>query len=185
MGWLICAVQRRCALCWTFAIAQEMPFNLSTYPETEQEYEMRRKHMSWRNGYSWEILLVFPIFSSISFICISQTESRCKYHFSFCTIIYKHRHKPTLTVQSMYWSEAIVHFRGRARLAPAQFICWAVLHKLANQTMHWSAPMSHIIIVYIPFPRGELLFLTVGGVDRWSLINYRINCICIKSHSHW
>ena len=26
-------------------------------------------------------------------------------------------------VQSMYWSEAIVHFRGRARLAPAQFIC--------------------------------------------------------------
>ena len=98
MGWLICAVQRRCALCWTFAIAQEMPFNLSTYPETEQEYEMRRKHMSWRNGYSWEILLVFPIFSSISFICISQTESRCKYHFSFCTIIYKHRHKPTLTI---------------------------------------------------------------------------------------
>ena len=59
MGWLICAVQRRCALCWTFAIAQEMPFNLSTYPETEQEYEMRRKHLSWRNGYSWEILLVF------------------------------------------------------------------------------------------------------------------------------
>ena len=98
MGWLICAVQRRCALCWTFAIAQEMPFNLSTYPETEQEYEMRRKHMSWRNGYSWEILLVFPIFSSISFICISQTESRCKYHFSFCTIIYKHRHKLTLTI---------------------------------------------------------------------------------------
>ena len=39
MGWLICAVQRRCALCWTFAIAQEMPFNLSTYPETEQEYK--------------------------------------------------------------------------------------------------------------------------------------------------
>ena len=38
------------------------------------------------------------IFSSISFICISQTESRCKYHFSFCTIIYKHRHKPTLTI---------------------------------------------------------------------------------------
>ena len=55
MGWLICAVQRRCALCWTFAIAQEMPFNLSTYPETEQEYEMRRKHMSWRNGYSQDL----------------------------------------------------------------------------------------------------------------------------------
>ena len=31
--------------------------------------------------------------------------------------------KDTVFVQSMYWSEAIVHFRGRARLAPAQFIC--------------------------------------------------------------
>ena len=30
-----------------------------------------------------------------------------------------------VTAKSVYWSEAIVHFRGRARLAPAQFICWA------------------------------------------------------------
>ena len=59
MGLLICVVQRGCALCWTFAIAQEMPFNLSTYPESEQKYEMRRKHMFLRNGCPWGILLVF------------------------------------------------------------------------------------------------------------------------------
>ena len=42
------------------------------------------------------------------------------------------------TVQSMYWSEAITHFRGRARLAPAQFICSSyAVHMLRKRNIYF------------------------------------------------
>ena len=86
----------------------------STFPHIQK----LNKNMKWGGNICFCVMVALEefcwsssIFPSISFICISQTESRCKYHFLFAPFFKKHRHKQNLTI----WKKRKEKIMGKHR----------------------------------------------------------------------